>query len=366
MRADLERFNVSVASLAASLDLGLIGKNPFDTVSELARQLQYHRGLERQRKVLHDQLEAARKDADAAERALAEHRAELLATLTLIGAESVDAAEIRLHLAAERERQATRFASAQSKLRDAGDGLPLDQLRAEVAATPLSDIESAIALSTRERKDASDPAQEAAAEASRLDQQMARERVADEVSLAAMQRESAASKMGRVLEEALLLHVAAALLDKSLMKVETIGDSVMVKRISELFRKLTHDVYGRVYTEVDDNNIPRLILHESAFPDERKSVRELSEGTRDQLYLALRLAAIEEYANTLPPLPFIGDDILQTFDDDRAVAAMHVLVDLSRSVQVILLTHHRHLLDLAARLPSGAVNFCRLREPLPA
>jgi len=366
MRADVERFNGSVSSLAASLGLGQTGRDPFDTVSELARNLQHHRGLERQRKVLNDQLETARKDSEAAERALAERQAELRATLTIIGAESADAAEIRLHMSAERELHAARFATAQTRLRDAGDGLPLEQLRTEVMATPLADIEGTIALATRERKDASDVAQEAAAEASRLDQQMARERVANEVGLAAVQRESATAKMGRVLDEALLLHAAAALLDKSLSKVETVGDSVLLKRISELFRKLTHGIYARVYTEVDDNNVPRLILQESAFPDERKSVRELSEGTRDQLYLALRLAAIEEYAATLPPLPFIGDDILQTFDDDRAIAAMRVLVDLSQSVQVILLTHHRHLLDLASQLPNGAVNVCRLRQLLPA
>jgi uncharacterized protein YhaN len=101
------------------------------------------------------------------------------------------------------------------------------------------------------------------------------------------------------------------------------------------------------------------------FPDERQSVQELSEGTRDQLYLALRLAAVEAHAAVAPSLPFIGDDILQTFDDDRALAAMRVLGEISQRVQVILLTHHRHVLDLAARLPADTVHICRLGATAP-
>ena len=55
-----------------------------------------------------------------------------------------------------------------------------------------------------------------------------------------------------------------------------------------------------------------------------------------------------------PALPFIADDILQTFDDTRARAALEALVGLSRHVQVIVLTHHPHLLALARGLPVHA------------
>ena len=44
---------------------------------------------------------------------------------------------------------------------------------------------------------------------------------------------------------------------------------------------------------------------------------DMSEGTRDQLYLALRLAYLEDYATRAEPAPFIGDDLFATFDDRR-------------------------------------------------
>ena len=50
-----------------------------------------------------------------------------------------------------------------------------------------------------------------------------------------------------------------------------------------------------------------------AFPGEPKTLEQLSEGTRDQLYLALRILALREHAAGAMPLPFIADDILQTY-----------------------------------------------------
>jgi uncharacterized protein YhaN len=92
----------------------------------------------------------------------------------------------------------------------------------------------------------------------------------------------------------------------------------------------------------------------------RKLLDQLSEGTSDQLYLALRIAALEDYAAAASPLPFIADDVLQTFDDPRTAATLRALLGLSDRVQVIALTHHTHVGDLAATLPAGAVNVIRL------
>ena len=102
------------------------------------------------------------------------------------------------------------------------------------------------------------------------------------------------------------------------------------------------------------------------FPDERKAVADLSEGERDQLFLALRLAAIEDHVTTAQPLPFVCDDILQTFDDDRAMAAMQALIQLSESVQVILLSHHRHLAVLGQRLAPERIHLCEMQASVAA
>ena len=73
----------------------------------------------------------------------------------------------------------------------------------------------------------------------------------------------------------------------------------------------------------------------------------LSEGTRDQLYLALRLAHVEDYAARAEPTPFIADDLFTSFDDARTAHGLRVLAEVGATAQCVLFTHHRHVAELA-------------------
>jgi uncharacterized protein YhaN len=79
----------------------------------------------------------------------------------------------------------------------------------------------------------------------------------------------------------------------------------------------------------------------------------MSSGTRDQLYLALRLASLEKYMDSAEPMPFIVDDILVHFDDARAQATLGVLAELARHTQVILFTHHARLVEQVRALQTA-------------
>jgi uncharacterized protein YhaN len=90
-------------------------------------------------------------------------------------------------------------------------------------------------------------------------------------------------------------------------------------------------------------------------------VKGLSDGTRDQLYLALRLASLEHHAKRGEPMPLVLDDILIHFDDDRARAALAALGEMAASTQVLFFTHHARLLELAREaVPAEALREHRL------
>ncbi len=74
-------------------------------------------------------------------------------------------------------------------------------------------------------------------------------------------------------------------------------------------------------------------------------IEGLSEGTRDQLFLVLRLALLER--RTAEPLPFLGDDLLASFDEPRTAQALELLAAFGERRQVILFTHHAHVADIA-------------------
>lgn len=117
---------------------------------------------------------------------------------------------------------------------------------------------------------------------------------------------------------------------------------------SELFRELTLSSFDGLRVEDDDQGRPMLVGLRSGGRD-TIPVSGMSEGTCDQLYLALRLASLKLEASPRNRLPFILDDILIQFDDARATAALRVLAQFGQSRQVIYFTHHEHLLDIARR-----------------
>jgi uncharacterized protein YhaN len=68
---------------------------------------------------------------------------------------------------------------------------------------------------------------------------------------------------------------------------------------------------------------------------------ELSRGTAEQLYLALRFGLIEEFAEHAEPLPVVMDDILVNFDAVRAARAAAAIGSLAERHQVVYFTCHR-------------------------
>ena len=85
-------------------------------------------------------------------------------------------------------------------------------------------------------------------------------------------------------------------------------------------------------------------------------VEGMSDGTSDQLYLALRFAALEMRLQESAPMPFIADDLLINCDDDRTASSLVALEHLASKTQVLYFTHHKHLIDLARTVTHNRVN----------
>lgn len=126
--------------------------------------------------------------------------------------------------------------------------------------------------------------------------------------------------------------------------------SDMMDRASVAFRRITLGAYRGLAAQPDRD---REVLVAIPARGGSKAAADLSKGTRMQLYLALRVAGYHVMAAQRPPVPLIADDIMETFDDDRAAASFAVLAETARAGQVIYLTHHAHLVDIAERVCPG-------------
>ena len=82
---------------------------------------------------------------------------------------------------------------------------------------------------------------------------------------------------------------------------------------------------------------------------------ELSRGTAEQLYLALRLALIGQLAEVGPGLPVLMDDVLVNFDEERRLGAAQAIADLARLRQVVVFTCHTETADILAEADPARV-----------
>jgi len=132
----------------------------------------------------------------------------------------------------------------------------------------------------------------------------------------------------------------------------------MLQRASDLFARMTGQSFSGLTLEYGDADNP-ILVGVRANGGSTVTVEGMSDGTCDQLYLALRLAAIEQFTRRAEPLPLLVDDILIRFDDNRARETLAVLGEISRQHQVIFFTHHQRLTDLADEV-FGAGTYGRL------
>jgi len=157
--------------------------------------------------------------------------------------------------------------------------------------------------------------------------------------------------MGRLEKDAqeyARLKIAAKILNMGIERYQEKSQGPILKRASSLFKLITKGSFEGIRAEFDDNGTP-VIVGVRPGNGELVGVEGMSDGSADQLYLALRLSGLQDYLEKNEPVPFIIDDILIKFDDTRAIAALQVLAQISRQTQVIFFTHHTHLLRLVEK-----------------
>ncbi len=158
------------------------------------------------------------------------------------------------------------------------------------------------------------------------------------------------------------LKLATSVLREAMEQFRQKNQGPILELASQLFARLTLGSFCGLRVELNDRGDPVLWGVRSGATT--VPLEGMSDGTSDQLFLALRIASLEHYFRDHPPIPFVVDDILIKFDDDRAVAALEALHELAGHTQVVMFTHHQHLLDLATtRLPAGACSVSRVALP---
>ncbi|MEX3548061.1 MAG: AAA family ATPase [Burkholderia sp.] len=321
-------------------------------------------------------LDAARKTAEAIARAdeaiaqavrgfeaaratLAAEQARIAPLLASAGTATIDQA---LPLAARSDSQRRlreESEAAQAALLRDGDGLPQDAIAAEIDQHDLAEVPAQLEATRREQDALNTTASELARR--ELEARQALEAIAGQsgAALAEARRQEALAAMGDTAEQYIEAATASRLLRWAIDRYRDQKQGPMLSRAGEIFASLTLGEFLRLTVDTE-RQPPELSARRAS--GRSVEVGGLSEGTRDQLFLALRIAALELQLAHKAALPFVADDLFINFDDARSKAGLDALRELSTRTQVLFLTHHDHLLPLVREVFGATVNVIELRR----
>ena len=148
-------------------------------------------------------------------------------------------------------------------------------------------------------------------------------------------RESLIEELRSKAREWSTLTLARHLLERARSKYEAERQPDAIKHAQAFFRTVTGGRYQTLISPLGSNNVT-IIGQDGG----HKNPEQLSRGTQEQLYLAMRFGLIRQFAENAEPLPVVVDDILVNFDPERAYRAAKAFSELARTNQVLVFTCH--------------------------
>lgn len=346
------KFKESVRNLVAQLAEDLLELPVERQVADLNDRLAAADQNDVQRRNWNNQLEGEKRKLREARLAidkLAQSLASLQQQAGCAAPEKLPAAEARSRQRRDLEKDLDHL---QSQLSSLACGEPLDDwiaeakhFRADDLCAELNELSQEIERLENEQSEVNELIGQRKAEFDRMDGSgQAAEADARAQRLLARIRGDA--------EQYIRLRLASLLLARTMDRFRKENQGPVLSRASDLFGELTLGSFAGLRADYDDTGNAVLVgVRPGGAP---VGVSGMSDGSRDQLYLSLRLALVESYLAGREPMPFIVDDILVMFDNERTLATLRVLARLAEKTQVIVFTHHDHLVQLASELPGPA------------
>ena len=149
-------------------------------------------------------------------------------------------------------------------------------------------------------------------------------------------------ELGEVREERDRLWVLARLVRTAEREFRETHQPELIRRAEEYLARIT----GGRYTTLllgDEGNPDALLLRAPHLPDALAVDEPISTGTREQVFLALRLAILDLIEGDGEPLPLILDEALVNWDRQRRGRALDLLKEVSGHRQIFLFTCHAPL-----------------------
>ncbi len=186
-------------------------------------------------------------------------------------------------------------------------------------------------------------------EAGRVAERIAIMERSEERSRLLTRQELILAKLDANAETWAVLTLCRTLLDETRKIYETERQPGVLRQASLFFKVMTEGRYIRVIAPLDGAEIQVERADGVRLPPQL-----LSRGTAEQLYLAMRLALVREYASTTDALPVVFDDVFVNFDPARTRNTLQAVRELAETHQVLLFTCHPHFVNIVEEIVPSA------------
>ena len=355
---DASAFRGEVEAMVAEIIPELADCSTSDAVVRLNSLLSENRSRWTRRQQIEEQIEQATKeleDSKASIRAMTDQLDAMCLEAKCEGREKLEEAELQ---SAEFLRIKESLELIEREILETGEGVTIAELEAQADEVDSDSLPGRIRALSDEIDNELEPRRTELAEAKgREEKELELMDGGDQAALLADKAHATLASIRSDAEQYVRVRLAGRILRDQIERFRRENQGPLLERASELFSKLTLGSFDGLITDFNERDEPVLVGTRSE--GKRVTVEGMSTGTRDQLYLALRLASLERYIESAEPMPFIVDDVLVDFDDARSLAALNELAVLAERTQIILFTHHSKIVEQSKEL-NGSVQLHEL------
>ena len=364
LNEDLENFRADVRAIVAELGEDAQVGTPIEKiVRDLKTKLDTAKGVSQNRANLQGRISDLRALLDTARE---QHR---VATFVINGLQrtygfepDVDAYDLARR-SLQRRSLDNQIEERAKELAKAGDGIDEATLQVEVDSVPPDQANAELAAIQEEEGLLIAKIQLLAKAETEADHALAALGGKKGAAVADQEARNAALAAGGHVERWLRLEVARQLLERSVRRYQDENQDPMITRASDLFARIARTAANPIERiSIDYRNASKPVPIGRRHDGSECGLEGLSEATSDQLFLSLRVAAIERFCQENEPMPFIADDLFVSSDEQRVLPLLQILAELGRTTQVIAFTHHRHVVDIAKSLLAAGVRIHTMPE----
>ena len=355
---DAASFCSQVEAMVAAIAPEISDLPADDAVMRLNSLLSENRSRQTKRQQIEEQIEQVKQeieDSKASIRAMTDQLDTLCVEAICDNHNQLEEAE---RMSADHLRIKDSINTVEQEVLETGEGVAIAELEAEVEGIEPDMLPGRIKELSNKINDELEPRRTKLAETKgREERELEFMDGSDHVAILAEQSHAILANIRSEAERYIQVKLARKILFDQIERYRKENQGPLVKRASEHFSKLTLGSFEGLITDFNDKDEP--VLAGARSTGKQVYVEGMSTGTRDQLYLALRLASLEKYLESSEPMPFIVDDILIDFDDYRSQVALSSLAELAGKTQVILFTHHSQVVE-QSKLLNGPVQVHKL------